>query len=101
VVQIHSPRPSLLEQELTANKGIKEHLAPHQEVSGSNPFVPIIISPLNSYRYARFVAVFTAAPTIRDLPQVWFTMIRRESRAAGASTRRQCTPAVPPPNGTP
>ena len=54
VVQIHSPRPFLLEKELTANEGAEEHLAPHQEVDSSNPLVPTIISLSNSYRYAAF-----------------------------------------------
>jgi hypothetical protein len=48
MVQIHSPRPSLLEQGLTGNEGTEERLASHQEVGDSNPLVPTIISPLNS-----------------------------------------------------
>ena len=39
MVQIHSPRPSLLEQELTTNEGAEERLAPQREDGGSNPLV--------------------------------------------------------------
>jgi len=79
VVQIHSPRPFLLEKELTANEGTEERLAPHQEVDSSNPLVPTIISLSIHIVTPRFVEE-------NRLSISWATYLSMTSRMHGQGT---------------